>query len=102
MKQIHYKIFRGEKSNVVKVTIPEDLFEFLDQKIFYFAKTELVSPDTLKSADFVIGKFLDTHYDILYDVLQNTTGIETSEIEDLTVEDYEENKIIVHVYLDMR
>lgn len=102
MNQIHYIIFRGEKSNVFKVTIPDDLFEFLNKRIFFVKKNNLISSETYKNLDIIIGKFMDLHYDIIYDVLENSIGIDYTDIEELNVEDYDDDKIIVHVYLETR
>ena len=101
MKQIHYRIFRGEKSNLVKITIPEDLFKFLSQYITFVEKNHLVSPSTLKNIELIGDKKINLQFEIIYDVLGNATGILPKEIEDLEIEDYQKDKIIVHVYLDV-
>jgi len=101
MKQINYRIFRGEKSKVVKVTIPDNIFFYLTAPTFFIERTHLVDPDLVKTANSRMEDTMDTQYDITYDIFVNYTGIEIDEIDDITVEDYGDDKIIVHVYLDV-
>lgn len=99
MKQIIYKIFKGEKSSNVKIPIEDDVFQFLDSPIF--AVISKVLPDSItRQIDSLQDKYYDIHYDIIYYYLLNSVGIESGDIEDLTVEDYGIDKITVHVYLN--
>jgi hypothetical protein len=40
-------------------------------------------------------------YDIIFDIMNNTLGIESSEVVDLTKKAHQDDKIIIHVYLDI-
>jgi hypothetical protein len=105
MKQIQYKIFRGEeKSNTINVTIPESIFMIL---VFYFPhihqsdSNNLLSKDITKKIMFIEDKMMEMQYDIIYDIMNNTLGIESSEVVDLTKKAHQDDKIIIHVYLDI-
>ena len=101
MKNITYRIFKGERSNRYTFDIPQDVFEFLDSPIFGI-HSGLIPRSITNQIDDLQNKYYDIHYDIIYSILGDKLGITTTDIEDLTVEDYRENEIIVHVYLDMR
>lgn len=105
MKQIQYKIFRGEeKSNTINVTIPESIFTIL---VFYFPHIHQSDSNNLLSKDIKIkmvnieDKMIEIQYDIVYDIMNNALGIESREVLDLTIEDYQDDKIIIHVYLNI-
>lgn len=99
MKELHFRIFKGEKSNVFKQKIEADLFDFLNI-MFIVNLTKIVSPEINKRINLFGERLYDLQYDIIYNILENVSGISTTEIEDLTIEDYLEDKIIIHVYLD--
>lgn len=99
MKKIIYKIFKGEKSSNIKIPIEKDVFQFLDSPIFGI-NSKLIPNSITNQIDSLQDKYYDIHYDIIYWLLKDKLGIEPQEIEDLTVEDYGENEIIVHVYLE--
>lgn len=99
MKQIVYKIFKGEKSFDAKVPIELDVFNFLDSPIFGINSGVLPNSIT-RQIDGIQDKYFDVHYDIIYYYLLDSLAIESGDIEDLTVEDYGPDKIIVHVYLN--
>jgi hypothetical protein len=104
MKQIHYRIFRGEDSRVFKITITESVFKIL---VFYFPQlysndtVNLLSKDITKKMDGIEDKMVEIQYDMIYDIMENTLGIKSREVVDLTIEDYQDDKIIVHVYLEI-
>ena len=99
MKQIIYKIFKGEKSSNVKIPIEYDVFQFLDSPIFG-VRTKVLPNSIISQIDSLQDKYYDIHYDIIYYYLLNSVGIESGDIEDLTVEDYGSDTITVHVYLN--
>ena len=101
MKNITYRIFKGERSNRYTFDIPQDVFEFLDSPIFGI-HSGLIPRSITNQIDNLQDKYYDIHYDIIYWILGDKLGITTTDIEDLTVEDYRENEIIVHVYLGTR
>ena len=101
MKQIIYKIFKGEKSSNVKIPIEDDVFQFLDSPIFGF-RTKVLPDSITRQIDSLQDKYYDIHYDIIYYYLLDSIGIKSGDIEDLTVEDYGPDTITVHVYLDER
>lgn len=101
MKKITYRIFKGEQSKNYSFEIPQDVFDFLDSPIFGI-HSELIPRSITNQIDSLQDKYYDIHYDIIYWILGDKLGISTTDIEDLTVEDYRENEIIVHVYLDIR
>ena len=101
MKNITYRIFKGERSNRYTFEIPQDVFDFLDSPIFGI-HSGLIPRSITNQIDTIQDKYYEIHYDIIYWILENRLGIGSSDIEELTVEDFRENEIIVHVYLDMR
>lgn len=101
MKKITYKIFKREQSKNYSFEIPQDVFDFLDSPIFGI-HSKLIPSSITNQIDSLQDTYFDIHYDIIYWVLKDKLGIESREIEDLTVEDYGPDEITVHVYLDMR
>lgn len=101
MKKIIYKIFKGEQSKNYSFEIAEDVFNFLDSPIIGI-HSKLIPRSITNQIDNLQDKYFDVHYDIVYWILEDKLGIGSSDIEELTVEDFRENEIIVHVYLDMR
>lgn len=101
MKNITYRIFKGERSKNYSFELPQDVFDFLDSPIFGI-HSGLIPRSITNQIDDLQNKYYDIHYDIIYWILENRLGIGSSDIEELTVEDYRENEIIVHVYLGIR
>jgi hypothetical protein len=99
MKQIIYKIFKGEKSSNVKIRINEEVFQFLDSPISWISGNVLPNSIT-NQITIVIDKYYDIHYDILFYYLSLNVGIQPGEVGDFTVEDYSPDTITVHVYLN--
>lgn len=99
MRQINYKIFKGEKSSNVKIRINEEVFQFLDSPISWISGNVLPNSIT-NQITIVLDKYYDIHYDILFYYLSLNVGINSGDIEDLIVEDYGTDNIIVHVYLN--
>lgn len=100
MKKITYRVFKGERSNRYTFEIPQDVFDFLDSPIFGI-HSGLIPRSITNQIDNLQDIYYGIHYDIIYWILENRLGIGSSDIEELTVEDFRENEIIVHVYLDM-
>lgn len=101
MKKIIYKIFKGEQSKNYSFEIAEDVFNFLDSPIIGIY-SKLIPRSITNQIDNLQDKYFDVHYDIVYWILEDKLGIGSSDIEELTVEDFRENEIIVHVYLETR
>ena len=99
MKQIIYKIFKGEKSSNVKIPIEDDVFQFLDSPIFGI-RTKVLPDSITRQIDSLQDKYYDVHYDILFHYLSLNVGIQPGEVGDFTVEDYGPDTITVHVYLN--
>ncbi len=101
MKKITYKIFKGEQSKNYSFGLPQDVWDFLDSPILGI-HSKLLPNSIIYQIDSLQNKYFDIHYDIIYYILAEKLGIQSSDIEDLTVEDYGPDTITVHVYLDMR
>lgn len=99
MKQIIYKIFKGEKSSNVKIRINEEVFRFLNPPISGI-RTKVLPDSITNQISIVLDKYYDIHYDIIYYYLLDSIGIKSGDIEGLTVEDYGVDTITVHVYLN--
>jgi hypothetical protein len=99
MKQIIYKIFKGEKSSNVKIRINEEVFQFLDTPISWISGNVLPNSIT-NQISIVLDKYYTVHYDILFHYLSLNVGIQPGEVGDFTVEDYSPDTITVHVYLN--
>jgi hypothetical protein len=101
MNQIIYKIFKGEKSSNVKIPIERDVFQFLDTPVFT-VHSKTLPPELITRIGIISERYYDIHYNIIYHYLLSNLGIDSGDIEDLTVEDYGSDTITVHVYLDER
>lgn len=98
MKQIIYRIFKGEKSTTSKIQIDQDIFDFLDSPVFGI-NSKIIPERIKRRIDSLQDTYYDIHYDIIYELLSDNLGIGPADIEDLTVEDYGPDTITVHVYL---
>lgn len=101
MKNITYRIFKGEESKKYSFELPQDVWDFLDQPVYGIQST-LIPVSIRKEINTLQDTYFDLHYDIIYHILAEKLGILSSDTEDLTVEDYRENEIVVHVYLETR
>lgn len=99
MKKITYKIFRKESSKRYSFELPQDVWEFLDSPVFGIY-SKLIPMEIIRRIDSLRDNYFDLHYDIIYYILAEKLGIGNKDIEDLTIEDYTSDEIIVHVYLN--
>lgn len=102
MKKITYKVFKGEQSKNYSFELPQEVFEFLDSPVMGGISREFLPLSIVREINDLQDKYFNIHYDIIYWVLENRLGIGSTDIEDLTVENYGVDEIMVHVYLDMR
>lgn len=101
MNQIIYKIFKGENSSNLKISIERDVFQFLDTPVFTVHSKTLPS-ELITRINTYSERYYGLHYEIIYHYLESSLGIDSGDIEDLIVEDYGTDNITVHVYLDER
>jgi len=101
MSQIIYKIFKGEKSSNIKISIERDVFQFLNTPVFT-VHSKTLPPELISRIGIISQRYYDLHDVIIYHYLESSLGIDSGDIEELTVEDYGIDNITVHVYLDER
>lgn len=107
MNKIIYNIIKstdeGDERSTFKLDVPHDLFKLLTLfgvGLYQTRSFELVGNQLSGMISGLDERYIEIQYDILYHFLENQLGIEFSDIDELFIEDYNENELVIDVYLN--